>query len=136
MYIASPSRKGSLEFFNISASHPPLQDRIRILRGMTGASYGNYEESYRKVYQGTKGIIPFSGLAGSGSSVIGIIRTGGDDYPEEIIRAREASNAVWKVRNYGTITCECGVRLRVPPSFKKDSITCPRCRRRHPVRLK
>jgi hypothetical protein len=34
---------------------------------------------------------------------------------------------------YLLIPCACGVRIKVPPKFKRNSLKCPRCGRDHEV---
>jgi heat shock protein HtpX len=53
--------------------------------------------------------------------------------PDEMQRARETSDVMWRLNNYKTITCDCGAKLRVPPRFKEPKIKCPHCGRIHQV---
>jgi heat shock protein HtpX len=133
MYIVNPFRKKGLKFADLSSTHPPISERVRILRAMVGASFGNYDQAYRQVHQRGGSIIPATGLA-TGSIPLGKIKLKKElEEPDEIQRARETSDLMWRFNNYKTIPCECGVKLRVPPGFKEGSITCPRCGRQYPV---
>ena len=58
MYIVNPFRKKGMKASDLSSTHPPISERIRILRAMSGASFGDYDQAYRQVHQGGKGIIP------------------------------------------------------------------------------
>ena len=49
MYISNPFYKKGMAVNDLFATHPPLADRIRILRAMSGAGYADYEKSYEKV---------------------------------------------------------------------------------------
>jgi len=40
---------------------------------------------------------------------------------------------LWNAHKYKTITCACGTRLRLPPSYKLPEIKCPHCGRVNPV---
>ena len=31
------------------------------------------------------------------------------------------------VNNYAFLVCACGLKIKIPPDFKQDKITCPRC---------
>ncbi len=134
MYIVNPFRKKGLKFADLSSTHPPISERIRILRSMGGASFSNYDQAYRQVHQGGGGVIPAAGLAAAGSvplAKMAPVKKAAE--PGEIQRARETSDVMWRLNDYKTIDCECGAKLRVPPGFRETSITCPRCRRRHPL---
>jgi len=133
MYIVNPFRKKGLKFSDLSSTHPPISERIRILRGMAGAAYNNYDESYRQVHRGGRGIIPGLSLVGTPVPLAETPPSLKVEEPSEIQRARETSSALRRVNNFTSITCECGAVLKIPPGFKGDNVTCPRCHRRHAV---
>ncbi|MDZ4245934.1 MAG: M48 family metallopeptidase, partial [Dehalococcoidia bacterium] len=58
MYIINPFRKKGMKASDLSSTHPPLSERIRILRARSGASYGDYDQAYHQVHKGSQGIIP------------------------------------------------------------------------------
>jgi heat shock protein HtpX len=62
MYIVNPFRKKDMKASDLSSTHPPISERIRILRAMSGASFGDYDQAYRQVHQGGKGIIPVAAV--------------------------------------------------------------------------
>ena len=64
MYIINPFRKKGMKASDLSSTHPPISERIRILRAMSGASFGDYDQAYRQV-RGDKGIIPATAIASS-----------------------------------------------------------------------
>ena len=132
MYIVNPFRRKDVKFSDLSSTHPPISERIRILRAMSGASFSDYDQAYRQMHRG-KGVIPTAGLAAGSTPLAKTAPQTKVEEPNEIQRARETSDVMWQLNNYKTITCDCGTKLRVPPRFKETSITCPRCRRRHPV---
>src|ERR1035437_1170490 len=131
MYISNPFYKKGMSVSSPLATHPPLADRIRILRAMGGASYLDYEKAYETA-KGSK-IMPGSALEGSSAPVATTLRTaaaGGQagDVQDQVDRTRETSNLMWKISNYKTLDCEsCGTRLRLPPSYDQPSIRCPHC---------
>ncbi len=57
MYIVNPFRKKGMKASDLSSTHPPISERVRILRAMSGASFGDYDQAYRQVHGG-KGVIP------------------------------------------------------------------------------
>jgi len=132
MYITNPFRKKGMKASDLSSTHPPISERIRILRAMAGASFIDYDQAYRQVHRG-EGVIPAASLAAETVPVKTIKLEGETGEPNEIQRARETSDVMWRLSNYNTITCECGTKLRVPPKFKEPIIKCPHCGRTHQV---
>ncbi len=130
MYIVNPFREKGAQFSDLSSTHPPISERIKILRKMAGISFNNYEEAYGQV-RGKKGkLIGASGLVGDTVQVMNRPTSKADD-PDEVQRVRETTNALWKLNNYSTIDCECGATIKLPPGYKQESVTCPRCNRKH-----
>ena len=132
MYIINPFRKKGMKASDLSSTHPPISERIRILRAMAGASFNDYDQAYRQVHRG-EGVVPAASIA-AGTVPIATIKLEGEaGEPTEIQRARETSDVMWRLSNYNTITCDCGAKLRVPPKFKEPRIKCPHCGRTHQV---
>jgi len=132
MYIINPFRKKGMKASDITSTHPPISERIRILRAMAGASFNDYDQAYRQVHRG-EGIIPATSIAAETVPLATINLEGEAGEPNEIQRARETSDVMWRLSNYTTITCDCGAKLRVPPKFKEPIIKCPHCGRTHQV---
>ena len=133
MYIINPFRKKGMKASDLSSTHPPLSKRIRILRAMSGASFNDYDQAYRQVDQSSKGVMPAGSMAAAAVPLVTRKLEGEAGEPDEIHRARETSDAMWKLSNYRTVTCDCGTRLRVPPNFKEPRIRCPHCGKTHQV---
>jgi heat shock protein HtpX len=134
MYIMNPFRKEGRAATDLTSTHPPISERIRILRSMAGASLADYEQVYQKVHGTGKGVIPASTLALSHPASLRAAEVEAvSKEPDKIGRARETSDLMWRLGNYKTITCECGTRLRVPPRFKEPVVRCPHCGRTNPV---
>jgi heat shock protein HtpX len=128
MYIMNPFRKEGRAASNLTSTHPPISERIRILRSMAGASLADYELVYQQLHGTGKGVLPASALALSHPASL---RAAGAEATEEnkTERARSTSDLMWRLGNYKTITCDCGTRLRVPPKFKEPTVRCPHCGR-------
>jgi len=126
MYIVSPFRKKGMAASDVSETHPPISERIRILRAMAHASYAEYDRAYREVRGTEKSVLPAYATALAGTAAI---RPALHDNLDHFQRARETSNALWNARNYGIINCACGTRMRLPPSFKLTEVKCPHCGR-------
>jgi heat shock protein HtpX len=134
MYIINPFRKKGGAATDITSTHPPISERIRILRSMAGgASFNDYEQAYSQVHRGGGSIIPASALALSGASYRALTPEKRLKGPDKITRTRETSDLMWRMSKYKTIDCECGTKLRVPPGFKESEIKCPHCGRNNPV---
>ena len=133
MYIINPFRKKGMKASDLSSTHPSLSKRIRILRAMSGGSFNDYDQAYRQVDQSSKGVIPAGSMAAAAVPLVTRKLEGEAGEPDEIHRARETSDAMWKLSNYRTVTCDCGTRLRVPPNFKEPGIQCPHCGKTHQV---
>jgi heat shock protein HtpX len=132
MYIINPFRKKGLKASDLTSTHPPISERIRILRAMAGASFNNYDQAYRQAHGG-KGVVPAASLTAEAVPIATVKLEGEAGELNEIQRARETSDVMWRLSDYKTITCDCGAKLRVPPNFKESQIKCPHCRRTHQV---
>ena len=133
MYITNPFRKKGFKASDLSSTHPPISERIRILRAMGGASFSDYDQAYRQVHQGGKGIMSATSIAAGAVPLATTKPEAKVEEPGEMQRARETSDVMWRLNNYKTITCNCGAKLRVPPKFKDSKIKCPHCGRIHQV---
>ena len=131
MYIINPFRKKGMSASNLTSTHPPISERVRILRSMAGgASFADYEHSYRQVHKKGGGIIPASAIATS--ETVELRAAQPEAVPGEsdkMKRTRETSELMWRLNEYKTITCDCGTKLRVPPKFKASKVRCPHCGR-------
>ena len=134
MYIVNPFRN-KLNVNDLTSTHPPLQERIRILRAMAGgAAYANYDQAYRKVKNTQSGIISDTTAAAAGTVGLRAATTGGPVEPladDKVSRAREVNDMMYRINDYSIINCECGAKLKVPPSMQGTMIKCPRCGRPH-----
>ena len=130
MYIANPFRHKSASLFGIGRTHPPIEDRIKILRKMSsGAGYNDYQSAYSSVTGAKVNIIPPSALKDKKPVMI---KTAGDlQGAAESTKSskRELGDLLKAINNYVFLTCTCGLKIKIPPDFKDDSITCPRCHR-------
>jgi len=76
MYIVNPMAAASKkrDAASLTATHPPIAERVRILRSMHGASFLDYEKTFAEV-TGKSGVLPKSALddphAGAGLRVQG-----------------------------------------------------------------
>jgi len=128
MYIANPFRKKGVAQ-NLSSTHPPTAERIRILRSMSGASYADYNQAYKNI-RNAHGVIPATALTASSEAIsLRSAQSGKEGELDERKQARETSDVLWRLNEYKTVDCDCGVKLRVPPGYHDTEIKCPRCGR-------
>jgi len=133
MYIVNPFRKKGMSANDLSSTHPPLSERIRILRSMGGgAGLADYEQAYEKAHQGGKPLMSATALAGAAAITVSA-PVSADSRSERLDMTRETSDLLWKHSDHSLVNCECGTRLRVPPHFKGNSVKCPHCGRINPL---
>ena len=134
MYIANPLKSQGRKLSDLTSTHPPISERIRILRNIAqGANFINYQSAFEKIKGKKENLIPPSALTDSSS--IGLKES--VDLPLTAISKkkiqREAGDIMMKVNHYSFINCSCGLKIKIPPDFKKEEIFCPRCGRRHSI---
>ncbi len=128
MYISNPFYKKGMSVNDLFATHPPLADRVRILRAMNGSGYMDYEKAYEQVKKSS--VVPASALAMDPTAPVRQSSGEGQagEVEEQIDRTRQTSDLMYKINNYRTIECEnCGTRLRIPPGYDQSKVRCPHC---------
>ncbi|MFO7652598.1 MAG: M48 family metallopeptidase [Candidatus Krumholzibacteriia bacterium] len=69
MYIVNPLARRGAAAADLTATHPPISQRVKILRSMTQAGWEDYDASYRAVSGKEQGVLPPSAYAGAGLRV-------------------------------------------------------------------
>jgi len=130
MYIINPLKRTKKSAADLTSTHPPISERIRILRSMAGgASFYDYNAAYGAVHSG-KNVMGAAALTGVAPVAIRGARTAvAEPEPTRVERARETSNVLWKYSKHKLVNCQCGTKLRVPPNYKHSNIKCPHCGR-------
>ena len=130
MYTINPFQKRGMSVQNLTSTHPPIAERVRILRAMGGASYNDYERAYEQAKK--QRLMPASALVATGTVPVAVrsAQPEGVEKAERATRAHETSHALWKLSGYRTIDCPCGAKLRVPPD-RQGAVKCPHCGRVH-----
>ena len=130
-FISDPLAKASLDEEGASAwgsTHPPLTERIRILRAMGGMpGYARYDEAFRTVTRRPVGVMPASALAEAHDTV----RDPQPDPRTRADRVRGATDAIWQAKDYAFIPCACGTTLKLPPAWAGRQVACPHCGTAH-----
>lgn len=128
MYIVNPFKKKSqMKLSDLTSTHPPISERVRILRKMThGASFKDYSDAFMNVTH-KKTIVPVAAL--SKKEDVALRQAG----PEETAKdhrdkqMRQVGDIMRRVNQFIFLSCVCGLKLKIPPNFKGENINCPRC---------
>ncbi|MGA2094081.1 MAG: M48 family metallopeptidase [Sedimentisphaerales bacterium] len=133
LFIVNPfKKKGQWSLSDLTSTHPPISERIRILRSMAqGASFADYSQAYENVTK-NRTIVPASALTKEDVA----LRQSGDEAKGEQIQkqVRQVGDIMRKVNGFIFLPCACGVTLKIPPDYKAETIECPRCRRVHDIK--
>jgi heat shock protein HtpX len=134
MYIVNPLKPKGRKLSNLTSTHPPITERVRILRGMSGgANYVDYQNAFSKIKRSKSTLIPSSGLTndakiGIREGVIAPVAVGLSKKAK-----REMGDIMMKVNEYSFINCKCGLKIKIPPDYKQATLFCPRCGKQHQV---
>lgn len=129
MYFANPFKKrGKRTLSDLTSTHPPISERIRILRNMSqGASFRDYSQAYTAVTH-SKSVVPAAALT---EEQVGIRQgpAGAGKQEKTQKQIHEIGDIMRRVNGFAFLTCLCGLKLKVPPNFQGGSVPCPRCGR-------
>jgi heat shock protein HtpX len=129
MYIANPfKKKGQRKLSDLTSTHPPISERIRILRNMThGASFKDYSDSFSSVTH-TKTVFPPTALT---KEDIALREASAEAKKKTRLETqmRQVNDIMRRVNQFVFLTCLCGLKLKIPPNYKDKTVTCPRCKR-------
>ncbi len=131
LYIVNPQAPGF--WGGLSSTHPPLKTRVAILRGMEGAGYQAYEAAYRKIQGESSRCLGGRSMDQDEPTAIRCPAGEPNKTQSAVERAKEAVDLIDRLGNFLLVPCACGVRIKVPPNLKRDSVGCPRCGTQHAV---
>jgi len=130
MYIVNPfKKKRQRKLSDLTSTHPPISERIRILRNMTqGASFKDYSNAFTNVTH-TKTVVPLTALS---KEDIALRKARPEAEKKERLESQlhQVGDIMRKVNSFVFLTCLCGLKLKIPPNYKSNKITCPRCKRK------
>jgi len=129
MYIANPfKKKKQRKLSDLTSTHPPISERVRILRNMSGASFKDYSDAFQNVTK-SKTPVPVAALTKEDVAL-----------RQADVKAQKAQRTETQMRQVGDImrrvnqfiflTCACGLKLKIPPNFKSKKVDCPRCKKK------
>lgn len=130
MYIANPfKKKKQRKLSDLTSTHPPISERIKILRNMThGASFKDYSNAFANVTH-TKTVIPPTALTKEDIALREAEVKAKKEQRKET-QMRQVGDIMRRVNQFIFLTCACGLKLKIPPNFKSNKVTCPRCKRK------
>jgi heat shock protein HtpX len=126
MYIVNPLKKKGARMSDLTSTHPPITRRIQILRAMSqGAGLAEYQHAFNQTTGSKSSLIPGSELKGA---VAVPLRKAGEGGVETAKAAqRKVGDLMRAVNKFAFVYCTCGLKIKIPPDFKKESLACPRC---------
>jgi len=128
MYITNPfKKKGQRTLSDLTSTHPPISERIRILRSMSqGASLKDYSEAFESVTK-ARTVMPASALT---KEDLALRQASAEAKSERVQQqARQVGDIMRKVNQFVFLTCLCGLTLKIPPNYNAETVKCPRCQR-------
>jgi len=132
MYIINPLKPKGMKLSDLTSTHPPTSERIRILRSISGgANYVNYQSAFNNVKHAKNTIIPSSGLTDNTQIALKEMAAVPVAVAVNKQTKRDTGDIMMKVNKYSFIDCKCGLKIKIPPDFKKSELFCPRCGRLH-----
>lgn len=128
MFIANPFDKASRSAVGLTSTHPPIEERIRVLRSMGGSiSFQAYDTAWRGAHGAKRGVMPASAFAGDKPVAA---RAAGSESPRDRRQQmREAGDLLRKINQFVFLPCTCGLKVKLPPELQQDTVSCPRCGR-------
>jgi len=111
----------------ILSTHPPTAERIKILRSMgTSVGFAAYNSACENV--NGKGVIGAASLRSAEElEMRGIKATEHHEVADVKKQTREATDILHRLNGFLFIPCSCGLRIKVPPTFNRNDLKCPRC---------
>jgi len=129
MYIVNPFKKsGQMKLADLTSTHPPISERIKILRKMThGASFKDYSNAYTQLTNSKKTIVPAAALSKENIALRESSAKAKQQQTEN--QLHQIGDIMRKVNGFLFLTCICGLKLKVPPSYKGSQVRCPKCKK-------
>jgi len=129
MFIVNPHFAGGDEDSIFAAStHPPIYKRIAILTQLQHGgtvSLGNYQKIYEKEVEKSQLLSNAVLKADSGEK----IRQQSVEETAQKPAAKAVEDIILANSGFKILTCECGLKIKLPPSSMQTKIKCPRCKR-------
>lgn len=129
MYIVNPFKKKGMKLSDLTSTHPPISERIKILHSMThGASFKDYSRAFTDITK-TKTVVPSAALS---KEDIALRAASAEAKKKQRLekQVHQIGDIMRKVNGFVFLTCLCGLKLKVPPNYRLNKVVCPRCKRK------
>lgn len=135
LYIVNPLQAQAA--MSLFSTHPPTEQRIRILRTMAGAGLADYDAAYRATTGDTRHVIGDLARAHDAAAAPARATTASASpsspatTPGRVAQAERVGDLLGKALGLPAVACTCGARLRFPANYRRPTARCPRCGRTH-----
>ena len=128
MYIVNPFKtKKQMKLSDLTSTHPPISERIKILRKMThGASFKQYSDAFTEVTH-NKTVVPVAALSTKEDVALRQASAEAAKKDRAEKQMRQVGDIMRRVNQFIFLTCVCGLKMKIPPNFKGNKVECPRC---------
>ena len=92
-----------------------------------GAGYAQYEQAYYQVKRKRERLIPTSGLIKNETITIRDASPETDVFFNPKQGIRQITDLIYAAEGYTFLTCNCGLKLKIPPDALTAPWPCPRC---------
>ncbi|MFA5293041.1 MAG: M48 family metallopeptidase [Phycisphaerae bacterium] len=123
MYIVNPLQQKGMKLSDLTSTHPPISERIKILRGMAGASFTDYSNAFKTATKHTTPI-PSSALKDESVQIRSADWQKSVDFKKQ---TRDIGDIMQKTAGFSFVNCPCGLKMKIPPNYKAAQVKCPRC---------
>lgn len=131
MYIVNPLQKEGMKLSDLTSTHPPISERIKVLRSMAGASFADYSDAFKRTTK-LSTPIPLSALKAEQP-----VSVRGPSSQQPAVSAknqhRNIGDIMQRAGGYRFLDCSCGLKMKVPPDYKASQVKCPRCGRAYKI---
>ena len=124
MYIVNPLQEEGMKLSDLTSTHPPISERIKILRGMAGASFTDYSDAFNKT---TKHSTPIPSSALKEEETVQIRSAFQQPSVSAQNQHRNIGDIMQRTSGYRFVDCSCGLKMKIPPNFQANKVQCPRC---------
>jgi len=122
MYIVPPIGLNGQAFSSLFSTHPPTEERIKILRSMSSGGLAGYNDAFKKLKG--NGVVPDASGPSEGQLKLRGLNQNSNEMKGS---PREAGDILMRAAKFKFVNCECGIRLKAPPGFTGNNVICPRC---------
>jgi heat shock protein HtpX len=135
MFIVAPLKAGGRAAASgWGATHPPIGERIAVLRAMSeGAGLLSYQRALARVRGKPTMILPRSAIQKDERVAVREPHPDAVRQENERRKSRDVMDLMRAVNGFAFLLCACGLKIKVPPEYADPHIACPRCGRENEI---